>query len=122
MRLGNGRYLVAELPIEHLAMYSEGHKLAVFCQIGTACACCGDPGIHLALTANKNGEQQWIELYTADWTVMTIDHILPKAQGGKNEIENYQPLCRWCNNIKSDHDWTAEELRQVIRYRYNKIM
>lgn len=122
MHLGNGRYMVAELPIEHLAIYSEGHKLAVFNEKGTACVCCYDVGIHLVLTTDKNGACKMIELYTSDWTVMTVDHIIPRAKGGKNEIDNFQPLCRWCNSIKSDHDWSIEELRQVIRYRYSKIM
>jgi hypothetical protein len=122
MHLGNGRFLVAEIPIEHLAIYSEGHKLAVFYNKGTECICCGDAGVHLAVTTDKNGESRWIELYTSEWIVLTVDHILPKAQGGLNEMDNYQPMCRWCNSIKSDHDWTIEELRQIIRYRYSGIV
>lgn len=33
---------------------------------------------------------------------LTIDHILPKSKGGKNNIKNYQPMCKKCNLEKSD--------------------
>lgn len=31
---------------------------------------------------------------------LTIDHVIPKSLGGKNEIENYQTLCKKCNSFK----------------------
>ncbi len=30
----------------------------------------------------------------------TIDHIRPKSQGGTNQLENLQLLCKQCNNQK----------------------
>jgi len=35
---------------------------------------------------------------------LTIDHILPRAMGGANVLENYQTLCRMCNNKKGATD------------------
>jgi len=32
---------------------------------------------------------------------MQVDHIEPKALGGKDELENYNPSCRQCNFYKS---------------------
>lgn len=32
---------------------------------------------------------------------LTPDHVIPLSRGGMNTIDNIQPLCRRCNNIKS---------------------
>lgn len=31
---------------------------------------------------------------------LTIDHIKPLSQGGRNIKSNMQPLCYWCNQSK----------------------
>jgi 5-methylcytosine-specific restriction endonuclease McrA len=31
---------------------------------------------------------------------VTIDHIVPVSAGGRNEIDNVQPLCGFCNGSK----------------------
>lgn len=33
----------------------------------------------------------------------TIDHVIPIAKGGKNEVGNLQVICNVCNSKKSDH-------------------
>ncbi|MBW4576337.1 MAG: HNH endonuclease [Aphanothece sp. CMT-3BRIN-NPC111] len=36
-------------------------------------------------------------------TELTIDHIIPLASGGANDISNLQTLCRACNQQKKHH-------------------
>ena len=38
-------------------------------------------------------------------TRLHIDHIVPVAQGGSDELDNLQTLCEDCNLAKSDRKW-----------------
>lgn len=38
---------------------------------------------------------------------LEIDHILPVAQGGTDELSNLQTLCEECNKAKSNRAWKA---------------
>ncbi len=40
---------------------------------------------------------------TANETHLTIDHIIPLARGGTNDISNLQTLCFTCNQQKTDN-------------------
>lgn len=51
-------------------------RTALFTAWGGKCAYCGDEPEH-------------------------VDHIHPKAKGGRDELENYAPACRRCNRRKS---------------------
>jgi hypothetical protein len=60
---------------------------------------------------NKNvaPSYHW-DLYSADGHMLTLDHILAKANGGKDNVENLQLSCFVCNSIKgSDDDTIARE-------------
>jgi 5-methylcytosine-specific restriction enzyme A len=40
-------------------------------------------------------------------TSLEVDHIIPVAQGGTDELDNLQTLCRTCNQAKGNRAWTA---------------
>lgn len=40
---------------------------------------------------------------------LTIDHVLPRAKGGRDKLANFVPACPACNNAKGD--MTEEEFR-----------
>ena len=44
-----------------------------------------------------------------DETSLEIDHILPVAKGGTNDIDNLQTLCRECNGMKHTDEWVGGE-------------
>src|SRR5262249_1262602 len=43
---------------------------------------------------------------TAKERLLDVDHIIPRARGGKNELANLQVLCMTCNRSKRDQDDT----------------
>lgn len=50
--------------------------------------------------------------YCQSTEALTIDHIIPKAVGGQDVLENFQVLCRHCNSIK--HNMTEKELKEWL--------
>lgn len=44
-----------------------------------------------------------------DETSLEIDHIVPVARGGTNDIDNLQTLCRECNRMKHTDEWVGGE-------------
>jgi HNH endonuclease len=83
--------------------FANHRRLRVFHHHGTQCANpgCKKEGIHLIKAKNTDGGYH-IDLYTKDFELMTIDHIIPKSKGGKNTLENLQPMCHTCNTKKAD--------------------
>ena len=46
---------------------------------------------------------------------LTIDHVVPRAKGGTDHLENLQLLCVACNSIKGDRDMVYLMERLVAR-------
>ncbi|WP_369378666.1 HNH endonuclease [Streptomyces sp. cg36] len=55
-----------------------------------------------------------------DHVKLVVDHKIPVAWGGDNELENLQPLCEQCNAEKRDfyatYDPYAEQIRSAVQH------
>lgn len=85
------------------------------------CVRCGRIGNIISLDLNRDDKDgsPHFNLYCKEtdsngntiYTLMTKDHIIPKSRGGKNHADNYQTMCEFCNQKKSNH--TENELIEI---------
>ena len=73
--------------------------LAEMAKTSTKCACCHVIGTKFCLGKDHGGGKHW-DLYSEDGTALSVDHIIPKSDGGINHISNTQILCVTCNWFK----------------------
>ena len=73
---------------------------------GTTCVYCGLEGTFFAVERHPNAMGWHLNLYAVDdigdEVLMTKDHIVPRAKGGPNTLDNLQPMCTLCNGDKAD--------------------
>lgn len=55
----------------------------------------------------ERGEKEGVEL--------TVDHIIPRDQGGTNDVSNAQTLCTQCNLMKKNYSQTGAGKRYFIK-------
>jgi 5-methylcytosine-specific restriction endonuclease McrA len=83
-------------------------RYANFKKHGVICACCGLEGKYFYKERFRQNSNYHFNLYGIDKDgneiLMTKDHIIPKSQGGKDCLKNYQPFCEICNNLKGSQD------------------
>lgn len=87
--------------LDSLNQFKEHHRLQVFFHKGCKCVSCGREGTQLIKAADAAGGIHW-DVYDRELVPLTVDHILPRSKGGKNHIDNYQPMCTICNGIKGN--------------------
>jgi 5-methylcytosine-specific restriction endonuclease McrA len=70
------------------------------------CVQCGIEGKHFAVEKHKKDKSYHLNLYAVDEygteVLMTRDHVVPLAKGGKDNYSNYQTMCCICNEEKAD--------------------
>lgn len=142
MQLPHGRELIGFLPLADLYTdYRNHERLRVFAKKGLECVTCDLVGSLLVISrenvskkAVKRGSvgNVHIDLYTDEFVLMTVDHIIPKAicrqfNWTNDEIEalsNKQPMCEFCNGGKSDKlisEWDLPRIRaEKIKSKQNQ--
>lgn len=75
------------------------------------CACCDLKGTTVLIQDNTNGPH--FNLYADSGVLMTADHIKPRSLDGASHHTNYQTLCANCNQLKSNMDIDAQQLRML---------
>lgn len=76
-------------------------RYKIFYQKGTKCVCCGKEGTHFKLCGDdRSPKRRHFNLYADDGTLMTKDHIIPRARGGMDQVSNMQTMCEDCNKAK----------------------
>ena len=69
-----------------LVSISRAKKARVFARDNYRCCYCGyDMTLHFAYP---------------HLNVLTVDHVVPRSQGGKHAYDNLVTCCRWCNKKK----------------------
>lgn len=88
-----------------------------------SCVVCGIAGTKMILDMNPADSSPHFNLYAVQngrLILMTKDHIVPKALGGKDELSNYQAACSICNNLKACFNLTIEQCRE-LRQLYDNV-
>lgn len=82
-------------------------RLNLFKTKGLACVTCGLIGSYFTLEKTIRDFRPHFNLYglneDGEEILMTKDHILPKSLGGKDTLENLQPMCTICNGLKGNN-------------------
>ena len=84
-----------------------GARLNTFAQKGTICARCGLHATHFAIERPAKRQNPSDGYHLNLWgkhgdreILFTRDHIVAKACGGPDTLENSQTMCQPCNNKK----------------------
>jgi len=90
-------------------------------QQNPSCVACGITGSKFILECSSDYTIAYFNFYAEEDgkdVLMTKDHILAKAYGGKDHITNYATCCSICNALKASYPISYEsvlKLRNILR-------
>lgn len=89
--------------IESFKIKLRSLKMLCFFTTGMDCKSCGIQGEYFVLEGHtrNNAHLNLYALRDGKEVLMTRDHVVAKADGGSNTLENLQTMCSPCNSAKS---------------------
>ncbi len=98
-------------------------KISIFSKDKFKCVVpgCGFVATRLIKARHKNGQIRYFP-FSNNLKLITLDHIIPKFYGGTNEQENFQSMCKRCNNIKGNLPISLEELSFLIKLEKKEVI
>lgn len=114
-RIGQGPWIVI-VDGQRIKVRMSGTRMLLFGKT-QQCACCGAIGHHFWL--EKSGKfPPHLNLYAINryghFTMLTMDHIVPRSKGGETVAENVQVLCTKCNAKKKNDVLTIKQLQERV--------
>ena len=101
---------------ESVPVYVDDLRYELFKQAQT-CVVCGKVGNHFMVHCDPIQEiprfKYVLNLFSADGSLMTADHIIPKSMGGRNFLCNLQVMCSKCNSKKGSKMPSPEVIAEV---------
>jgi len=98
-------------------IYKNSQRYLLFKQSGCVCVSCGMVADKCILIAEPDGSNrghfEFVGTKNDKYVIMTKDHIIPRALGGKDILENYQPMCQDCN-VEKKHKCDSQDLKDAI--------
>jgi 5-methylcytosine-specific restriction endonuclease McrA len=93
-------------------IFRRSSTLSVIIHHGTTCVACKQTALYFKIEDNHPGSQSKIlrlvfnhkDPENRSDSFMTKDHIIAKSKGGKDHLDNYQPMCLNCNREKGTKD------------------
>ncbi len=90
------RFLSERMRLSHIVLGSASSGWWAGCSMATASRNC--------LRATANAAAQAVAWQTPQQRALEVDHIVPRNQGGSDDLSNLQSLCFRCNAGKRDTD------------------
>lgn len=98
-------------------VYKNSQRYLLFKRSGCTCVSCGMIADKCILIAEPDGSNrghfEFVGTKNDKYVIMTKDHIIPRALGGKDVLENYQPMCQECN-VEKKHKCDSQDLKDAI--------
>ena len=116
-----GKEIIEVYPLSDLyETFNRHRRLQVFAYKGRNCVVCGREGVLLLKTYNKKNRQTHVDLYTDDFVLMTVDHIIPRSISHDESLNNKQTMCDPCNAKKADKMLAPEDMRKHMTHLVRK--